>query len=116
VSVNVDLIDAFLILVTFILIAGLIWSHGDKLYDFHKRLKQDYPLLFSVIGYNPQYLALRDRWIKHGRIYLVLFFLLVTSILCFNCLDNIKLKINDSHDIGGAKNWARELDDVTRLQ
>jgi hypothetical protein len=37
----VDLIDAFLILILFITIHGLLWPHSETFYKFHKRLKED---------------------------------------------------------------------------
>jgi hypothetical protein len=80
---GVELIDALLMVGVLILIEGLLWFHSDKLYEFHRRLKENYPVVFSIIGSGPQYLASKEQWTKHSRIGLILFFLLVISLLLF---------------------------------
>ena len=50
-------------------------------YDFSIRTKRDNPELWKIIGFNDKYLNDREKWIRHTRIYIVLFTLLFLAIL-----------------------------------
>jgi len=67
--------DALLLLIPLGCIGLLLWFNADKIYDFHRTLKKEHPLLFKIIGYNERHLDNRPAWIKHFRIFITSFVL-----------------------------------------
>jgi len=63
------------------IIAALLWTHAEKIYQWHAQNKRENPLLFKITGFNEKYIDNPDPWIKHFRIYLTLFAGLFSSLL-----------------------------------
>ena len=74
-------IEPLLMLIPMIIIGALLWTHADKIYQWHSQAKKDNPFLFKVTGFNEKYIDKPELWIKHLRMQLILFAGLFTCIL-----------------------------------
>jgi len=72
-----------LLIISFASIALLLWFHAEKLYESHRALKRDHPLLFKIIGFNKRHLDNRASWIRHFRIFIASFVLFGVGLLWF---------------------------------
>jgi hypothetical protein len=64
-----------------ILMIVLLFLNAGTIYDFNKKLKDENPFLFKLIGSNEKYLEDKDAWIKHQRLYIIFFALMLICIL-----------------------------------
>ena len=62
-------------------VAILFWFAAGKIYESHKRTRDDHPFLFKITGINEKYLDNAALWIRHFRIQLILMLLLFFTIL-----------------------------------
>jgi len=75
------LIEALLMFIPMIIIAALLWTHADRIYQWHSQTKKENPFLFKITGFNEKYIDKPELWIKHLRMQLILFTGLFTCIL-----------------------------------
>ena len=51
---------------------ALCYIHAELFYNFHKRLQDENPWLFKIVGQNEKYLDDKAKWVRHCRLYIIL--------------------------------------------
>ena len=67
------LIEPLLMLIPMIIIAALLWTHAEKIYQSHAQSKRKTPYFFKITGFNEKYVDRPELWVKRFRIQLLLF-------------------------------------------
>ena len=75
------IIEPLLLLVPLTLMLLLLWLNADKLYYTNRNLREKFPRLYKIIGYNEKYLDRPDLWVKHLRLFFLLFGVFLLSLL-----------------------------------
>ena len=74
-------IELILVAAFFLILLAIFYFSAETLYNFHYNLKKDDNPLFKIIGSNSKFIDDKDKWIKHYRLYLILMFILMLSIV-----------------------------------
>jgi hypothetical protein len=75
---NLLLLAIVILLVAFF---AIFYWQAPLLYRHHKKMKEENPTLFKIIGSNEKYLTDEAKWIKHYRLYVSLIGLLLMAIM-----------------------------------